>query len=318
MDDNVTGTSGDEIPDPQDATRPADAPRRVRKRTTVRSKAYKRRRRIIAGGSVAALVVVAFGAWLGYTAREAQANLTEARQHAQLAKDALLDGNPVDAERSSADADKYASRAFDNTHSIPWSVAAAVPWLGSPFETSQQISAVVKGLTSEVLTPAVAAGTSLAPNELIAAGGKVNLQPLRDAAPVLGETAAAAEQLDIEAQNISEPTYLDAVIDARTQLQVQTEELAKLLGNTAIAAEIAPGMLGADGPRSYFMAFQTNAEARGTGGLLGGYGVGGADDGGGRGGRGPPPPPPPRPPAPRRIHPAGRQYREPQRWSGMP
>lgn len=84
----------------------------------MRSKAYKRRRRIIAGGSVAALVVVAFGAWLGYTAREAQANLTEARQHAQLAKDALLDGNPVDAERSSADADKYASRAFDNTHSI--------------------------------------------------------------------------------------------------------------------------------------------------------------------------------------------------------
>ncbi|MDV7243734.1 MULTISPECIES: DUF4012 domain-containing protein [Rhodococcus] len=279
MDDNVTGTSGDEIPDPQDATRPADAPRRVRKRTTVRSKAYKRRRRIIAGGSIAALVVVAFGAWLGYTAREAQANLTEARQHAQLAKDALLDGNPVDAERSSADADKYASRAFDNTHSIPWSIAAAVPWLGSPFETSQQISAVVKGLTSEVLTPAVAAGTSLAPNELIAAGGKVNLQPLRDAAPVLGETADAAEQLDIEAQNISEPAYLDAVIDARTQLQVQTEELAKLLGNTAIAAEIAPGMLGADGPRSYFMAFQTNAEARGTGGLLGGYGVVRANDG---------------------------------------
>jgi hypothetical protein len=32
-------------------------------------------------------------------------------------------------------------------------------------------------------------------------------------------------------------------------------------------------MLGADGPRSYLLAFQTPAEARGTGGLLGGFGI---------------------------------------------
>jgi hypothetical protein len=37
--------------------------------------------------------------------------------------------------------------------------------------------------------------------------------------------------------------------------------------------------MGADGPRSYFMAFQTNAEARGTGGLLGGFGILHFDDG---------------------------------------
>lgn len=32
-------------------------------------------------------------------------------------------------------------------------------------------------------------------------------------------------------------------------------------------------MMGADGSRDYFMGFQTNAEARRTGGLLGGFGV---------------------------------------------
>lgn len=32
-------------------------------------------------------------------------------------------------------------------------------------------------------------------------------------------------------------------------------------------------MMGADGPRTYLMGFQTNAEARGTGGLLGGFGI---------------------------------------------
>ncbi|MER5646578.1 DUF4012 domain-containing protein [Streptosporangium sp. NPDC002524] len=32
-------------------------------------------------------------------------------------------------------------------------------------------------------------------------------------------------------------------------------------------------MLGGDGPRRYFLAFQTNAEARGTGGLVGAFGI---------------------------------------------
>jgi hypothetical protein len=38
-------------------------------------------------------------------------------------------------------------------------------------------------------------------------------------------------------------------------------------------------MMGADGPRSYFIGFQTNAEARGTAGFLGGFGILRFDDG---------------------------------------
>ncbi|BAH53768.1 hypothetical protein ROP_55210 [Rhodococcus opacus B4] len=234
---------------------------------------------MIIGGSVAVVVVVAFGAWLGFTAREAQANLEEARGHAQLAKDALLDGNTADAQRSAADADKYASRAYENTHSIPWSISAAIPILGSPLATSQQISEVVRGLTHDVLTPAVDAGSTLAPDQLIEGGGRVNVQSLRDATPVLEQTSTAAQSLSNQARSIDEAAYLGLVNEARTALQDQTAELSKLLGNTAIAAKVVPAMLGGDGPRNYFLGFQTNAEARGTGGLLGGFGIVRASDG---------------------------------------
>jgi hypothetical protein len=61
--------------------------------------------------------------------------------------------------------------------------------------------------------------------------------------------------------------------DARTQLQQQISDLSGLLRNTVMAARLAPSMMGADGPRTYFMGFQTNAEARGTGGLLGAFGI---------------------------------------------
>ncbi|MFC9760560.1 DUF4012 domain-containing protein [Rhodococcus jostii] len=289
MDDNVTGpsgfgTSGPDNRGSDDRARAADGDpvRRVRKRRThqpqVRS--HRLRRRVIIGGSVAVVVVVAFGAWLGFTAREAQANLEEARSHAQLAKDALLDGNTADAQRSAADADKYASRAYENTHSIPWSITAAVPVLGSPLATSQQISEVVRGLTHDVLTPAVDAGSTLAPDQLIQSGGRVNVQSLRSAVPVLDQTSVAAQSLSDQARSIDEATYLDVVNEARTALQDQTAELSNLLSNTAIAAKVVPAMLGGDGPRNYFLGFQTNAEARGTGGLLGGFGIVRANDGG--------------------------------------
>ncbi|MGV9863676.1 DUF4012 domain-containing protein [Rhodococcus koreensis] len=288
MDDNVTGPSGfgTSGPDNRGSDGRAQAAdgtpvRRVRKRRTHQPqvRAHRLRRRVIVGGSVAVVVVVAFGAWLGFTAREAKANLEEARGHAQIAKDALLDGDTEVAQRSAADADKYASRAYDNTHSIPWSITAAVPVLGSPLATSQQISEVVRGLTHDVLTPAVDAGSTLAPDQLIEGGGRVNVQSLRDAVPVLDRTSVAAQSLSDQAQTIDEATYLGVVNEARTALQDQTAELSKLLSNTAIAAKVVPTMLGGDGPRNYFLGFQTNAEARGTGGLLGGFGIVRANDG---------------------------------------
>jgi hypothetical protein len=281
VNDQSRGDAEGANPKPENSGTSAGEPtvRRVGRRTSVRSKAYKRKRRLAAASSVAALVIVAFGLWLGYSAKEARTNLYEARNHAQLAKDALLDGNIEVAQRSAADADKYASQAYDNTHSIPWSITAAVPVLGSPLATSQQISEVVKGLTHDVLTPAVDAGSTLAPDQLIEGGGRVNVQSLRDAVPVLDQTSVAAQSLSDQAQTIDEATYLGVVNEARTALQDQTAELSKLLSNTAIVAKVVPAMLGGDGPRNYFLGFQTNAEARGTGGLLGGFGIVRANDG---------------------------------------
>ncbi|ETK33476.1 DUF4012 domain-containing protein [Microbispora sp. ATCC PTA-5024] len=56
-------------------------------------------------------------------------------------------------------------------------------------------------------------------------------------------------------------------------------DLRSTLSAAATAAAVLPPMLGLDGTRRYFLAFQTNAEARGTGGLVGAFGVLKADRG---------------------------------------
>jgi hypothetical protein len=224
------------------------------------------------------LVVVGFCCWLGVSALKAKSGLEQARNSAQQAKDALLQGDTDAAVQFADSAQADAQSANDATHSLPWSIAAAVPWIGSPFESGQQISDVVLKLTTDVLQPSAAAGTALSPDQLLQ-GNRVDVQMLREQEPSLAEISASASRLNGDAMEISEPAYLSVIGDARSQLQDQTAELADLLSNTALAARIAPSMMGADGPRTYFMAFQTNAEARGTGGLLGGFGILRFDDG---------------------------------------
>ncbi|MGU3497925.1 DUF4012 domain-containing protein [Mycobacterium sp. C31M] len=203
---------------------------------------------------------------------DARSELEQARSNAQQAKDALLQGNSGDASRFADHTEYHAQQANDATHSLPWSIASALPWLGSPFATGQQISQVVLGLATDVLKPAATAGAALAPDRLIA-GSRVDVQLLRSEEPKLRELSEAAARLNSDAQAIVTPRFVAQLADARTQLQAQTAEITGLLENTALAARLVPPMMGADGPRSYFMAFQTNAEARGTGGLLGGFGV---------------------------------------------
>lgn len=237
-----------------------------------RSRLKRHRRAVIIGGLVTLAIVVAFVGWLAKSGLDAKAALEQARSNAQQAKDALQQGDSEAASRFVDHAQYHAQAASDATHSLPWTVTAAIPWVGSPFRTGQQISDVVLGLANDVLKPAAQAGTALSPDRLVD-GSRVDVALLRSEEPNLTSLAEASTRLNGQAQAISDPRYVSTLADARTQLQEQTAQIAGLLENTALASRLVPPMMGADGPRTYFMAFQTNAEARGTGGLLGGFGV---------------------------------------------
>jgi hypothetical protein len=231
-----------------------------------------RRRKLLFSGLVLLAVVVAFACWVGVRALDAKSNLEQARISAQQSKDALLKGKAADASRSATDAHSHAQAARDATHSLPWTIAAALPWLGGPFKSGQQITDVVLSLAADVLQPSADVGAAISPDQLLA-GGHLDVQLLRHEEPALSKISADASRLDADAKAIADPGFGSALRDARSELQKQTSEIAKVLHNAALAARVAPSMMGADGPRTYFMGFQTNAEARGTGGLLGGFGI---------------------------------------------
>ncbi|WP_231893788.1 MULTISPECIES: DUF4012 domain-containing protein [unclassified Rhodococcus (in: high G+C Gram-positive bacteria)] len=236
-------------------------------------------RRMLAGFGLLIVVALGLSAWLAYTAHAAYTSLDQAREHAQAAKAALLTGDTQKAGTSVSDAVRTSTQAKEATDSLIWTAAAAIPYVGQPLDVVSQITDVVNGLSVDVLTPSVEVGTTLDPSRLRGPDGSIDIAALRDASPALSRAAAASEVLDAQAEAIEEPTFVDRVGEARTRLQDQTHELTSLLTNTNIAAEVLPAMLGADGPRNYFLAFQTLSESRGTGGLIGGFGIVRAVDG---------------------------------------
>lgn len=234
--------------------------------------ARRRRKPVAVAAAAVFLVLLGLGCWLAVEVVQAKSSLEQARTSARDAREALLKGNSEDTARFVAEAKSQSQQAHDATHSLPWDIASIVPWLGSPFHTGQQIADVVHALTADILGPSADIAAVLSPDRLLSQG-RIDVQLLRDASPKLNAISDSAKRINTDAQSISEPAYFAALKDARSQLQTQTSDLTGLLENTALAARLAPPMMGADGPRTYFMGFQTNAEARGTGGLLGGFGI---------------------------------------------
>ncbi|WP_085172181.1 DUF4012 domain-containing protein [Mycolicibacterium iranicum] len=230
------------------------------------------RRGLLLASALLAFVIVGLACWAAIGAVQAKSNLEQARSSAQTAKDALLEGDTASASKAADEALSSAQSARDATHSLAWNIVSAVPWLGSPLKTGQQVTDVVLRLASDVLRPAADVGLTIAPDRLYR-DGRVDVELLRSQEPDLRELATSATRLNAEAAAITDPRYLSLMSDARSELQSQISEVSSLIENVALAAQLAPSMMGVDGPRTYFMGFQTNAEVRGTGGLLGGYGI---------------------------------------------
>ncbi len=236
-------------------------------------------RRVALGSGLALIVLAGLGVWLAFTAVHARTELQTARAAAGDARTALLAGDGHAARRDVDRAVEAAGLARAATHSLPWNLLAPLPVVGAPLETTRQVAAAADVLATEVLVPAAEAGSALSPETLRVGGTGLDLAALARARTPLARASDAATRLATATDAIPSTPWPAQVDDARAQLTAQVGELADLLHGTSTAATLLPPMLGADGPRSYFVGFQTNAEARGSGGLLGGFAVLRAADG---------------------------------------
>lgn len=187
-------------------------------------------------------------------------------------------GRRARAEAVARSAAAHADRAHRLTTGPAWSVAASLPVLGGPLETVRGTAKVVDRLTGEVL-PAVVRTAGNLTDAAGADGGHLDLSELRRAAPALERASREVAATRAEARKLPSRTWLPAVDRVRDQLVIRLDRMAPAVENAATGARLLPAMLGAEGPRRYFVVFQNPAESRGTGGMPGAHATLTADRG---------------------------------------
>jgi hypothetical protein len=101
--------------------------------------------------------------------------------------------------------------------------------------------------------------------------GQVDVEAVRAVQQPLADTLTALKEAGAAARSIESP-WLVAPVDARIEQFV--DEVADVTTDAELAssgAQVAPGLLGADGDRRYLVLFTTPAELRGLGGFVGNW-----------------------------------------------
>ncbi|MDQ1289148.1 MAG: hypothetical protein QG622_2714 [Actinomycetota bacterium] len=235
------------------------------------------RRRLVWGGAGAlAFLFLSGGAWLAWTASAARAELSAARAALPGVRDAVMSGDGSGMRRLDV-VRRHAVAADEKTHDVVWSVVAGVPLIGSPLDATRGMTTTVRELTERGMPALVSAADSLHPAKLLSVG-HLDVISLRRAAPALS-TAAATLGRERAAVAALDPSWLGPVADAHGELLAELTALSEASDAASEAARLVPSMLGADGPRRYFLAFQNPAESRASGGLLDAFAIVAADAG---------------------------------------
>jgi hypothetical protein len=204
--------------------------------------------------------------------RRAETALSAARATAPSFAAALRQGDEAKARELLSTVRDRTTTARTSTDGPLWAVASHLPWAGRTFATTRAVSRASDGMVAGVGAPLLDALEEVRGAHRHS-GGRVDLAAVSRVRPQLQAAMRRTEQERQELRRAPRVWVWPRVGRAREELLERIDEMSGVLGTLADGADVLPGMLGADGPRTYLLAFQNNAEARGTGGLLGGFGL---------------------------------------------
>jgi hypothetical protein len=223
------------------------------------------------------VVIAAAAALMIRDALTAQRALERGRADLSRARTAIAAGDLSTTRSRLATAQESTTTARAATSGRLWQLTAHLPLLG-PSVTAMSTTADVSDRVASRILPRLVGSADGLDLASLRDGAGLRLGPLSAAAPTL---ATAAREVATQDRRMS---ALRGPLPARVrqgvnQLHDQLDRLSASLRSGAAVAELVPPLLGDSGPKRYLVVIENPAEARGTGGLIGAYGVLLADHG---------------------------------------
>jgi hypothetical protein len=222
--------------------------------------------------------MVATAALAGLRGVQARRELNRVRADLPALRIALAHDDHEGAQRVIRRIAASAAAARQHTSGPSWAVLRLVPGVRRNLTVAAEIAAAADDLARGALPPYADAAMLVSPSK-VRLRNRVDLDRLRAAVPPLTKARTAVDQVAGRVRELPTSLLLSPVGDARLTFTGMVDELLRTTDRALAGARLAPAMLGADGPRTYFLAFETNAEIRGTGGFVGSFGILRADRG---------------------------------------
>lgn len=233
------------------------------------------RRRVWAIVSACGVVAAASVVGIVLAGLSARAPLEEANRQAHAGLSALNRGDMAGAATQL----RAAADAFDQANddvSSPWAQGSRL------LPVLAQHRSSMTSLSSEAASVSRRAADALAridTDTVRIVNGRIDLDAVRALQQPFDELEAAVSSLQGAVRDADDQWLVRPLRDKLVELDNEIIDNNERLVNAQLAVRLAPAMLGSDGPRHYFLAFTTTAEARGLGGFMGNYAEITADQG---------------------------------------
>lgn len=159
-------------------------------------------------------------------------------------------------------------RAFDGPL---WSAAAHVPWLGRNVVAVRTSAAALDEAGQHALPVAVRLAEQVHDRPLRNDSGTFDLDALAGLRPRAQELVAALQAPRRRMDRLDTGGLFPLLGPQVVRLQEGMDAAGSGSSALAVVSTIGPALLGADGPRTYLVVVQNNAEIRATGGLPGSF-----------------------------------------------
>ena len=194
-------------------------------------------------------------------------NLTQGTDEARRALDSLKAGDFTTARQGFDLASGLLGGAGDDLEA-PWAQPARlIPVVAQHrhaaselAETAASVSATLSDVLDEVDF-----------DKLRVINGTIDIAAITALQVPLDRLNAALDDLDSTVESVDNDWLVQPIRSRLSTLSEQIEKQQVEGERAAQAVRLAPGMLGANGKRVYFIAFTTPAEARGLGGFMGNW-----------------------------------------------
>jgi hypothetical protein len=222
------------------------------------------------------VALVAAAAWSVWSLYAAQRDLRGAQADASVFLAALEDGDEYAALDALAELQDSAGQAADRTGGPWWSVMTVTPGIGDDLggirAVSQSLDEVATGAGPEV---------AVLPDdvEALIRDRRIDVEGVAALGPRVARADDSARAAYDEVADLDSSGYVGLLRDRFDEYVGDVERLHHALRAARTAVDVAPTMLGADGPRDYLLVFQNNAEVRASGGLSGAWARLHVDDG---------------------------------------